>query len=117
MFAMLMSAVYKAMPVALAIAENVTESSFMTKVVQWAAGIGGAIIAIFLIISIVKDGLAYAKGGGSILPIVGKVLFLILCIGLIFLAVNYQSLGNTASDIADKAVNQVNNEAGTIFNG
>ena len=115
MFAMLMSAVYKAMPVVLDIADNVTENSFMTRVVQWAAGIGGAIIAIFLIIAIVKDGLAYAKSGGSILPIIGKVLFLILCIGLIFLAVNYASLGNTASDIAGKAVEQVNSEASNIL--
>ena len=116
MFAMLMSAVYKAMPVALDIADNVTENSFMTNVVQWAAGIGGAIVAIFLIISIVKDGLAYAKGGGSVLPIIGKVLFLILCIGLIFLAVNYATLGNKAAVIANNAVDIVDNEASTILN-
>jgi len=115
MFAMLMSAGYKAMPVVLDTVDNVTENSFMTGVVQWAAGIGGAIIAIFLIIAIVKDGLAYAKSGGSILPIIGKVLFLILCIGLIFLAVNYASLGNTASDIADKAMSQVETEAGALL--
>lgn len=115
MFAMLMSAAYKAMPVALEIADNVTESSFMTGVVQWAAGIGGAIIAIFLIIAIAKDGIAYAKTGGSVLPIIGKVLFLILCIGLIFLAVNYASLGNTASDIAGRAVDVVDSEASNIL--
>jgi hypothetical protein len=34
---------------------------------------------------------------------------------LIFLAVNYTSLGNTASDIADKAVEQVNSEASNIL--
>ena len=116
MFAMLMSAAYKAMPVALDIADNVTENSFMTRVVQWAAGIGGAIIAIFLIIAIAKDGIAYAKTGGSVLPIIGKVLFLILCIGLIFLAVNYASLGNTASDIAGSAVDIVDSEASNFLN-
>ncbi len=115
MFAMLMSAVYKAMPVALDIADNVTENSFMTRVVQWAAGIGGAIVAIFLIISIAKNGIAYAKGGGSPLPIIGKVLFLILCIGLIFLAVNYSSLGNEAATIPDGAVDIVDSEASSFL--
>ena len=115
MFAMLMSAVYKAMPVALDIADNVTENSFMTGVVQWAAGIGGAIIAIFLIIAIAKDGIAYAKTGGSVLPIIGKVLFLILCIGLIFLAVNYAPLGNKAAEIAGTGVDIVGSEAGNIL--
>ena len=115
MFAMLMSAVYKAMPVALEVADTVTENSFMTNLVQWAAGIGGAIVAIFLIISIARDGLAYAKGGGSPLPIIGKVLVLILCIGLIFLAVNYESLGNKAATIAGSAVDVVDSEASNIF--
>lgn len=115
MFAMLMSAVYKAMPVALEVADTVTENSFMTKVVQWAAGIGGAIVAIFLIVAIAKNGIAYAKGGGSPLPIIGKVLFLILCIGLIFLAVNYTSLGNKAAEIADSGVGIVGSEASNFF--
>lgn len=115
MFAMLMSAVYKAMPVALEIADNVTENSFMTRVVQWAAGIGGAIVAIFLIVSIVKDGIAYTKGGGSPLPIIGKVLSLLLCIGLIFLAVNYASLGNKAATIAGSGVDIVESEAGNLL--
>ena len=112
-----MSAVYKAMPVALEIADTVTENSFMTRVVQWVAGIGGAIIAIFLIVSIAKDGIAYAKTGGSVLPIIGKVLFLILCIGLVFLAVNYSSLGNKAASVANGAVDVVDSEANNFFEG
>lgn len=115
MFAMLMSAVYKAMPVVLDIADNVTENSFMTRVVQWAAGIGGAIVAIVLIISIVKNGIAYVKGGGSPLPIIGKVLFLILCIGLIYLAVNYAPLGNKAATIADNGIDIVGSEASGLL--
>jgi len=92
-----------------------TESTFMTGVVQWAAGIGGAIIALFLIYAIVKDGIAYAKGSGSVFPIIGKVLFLILCIGLIFIAIKYKDLGNAASNIADQGVNVVQGEANTIM--
>lgn len=87
-------------------------SSTMSKVVGWAAGIGGGVVALFLIISLAKDGIGLAKGSGdsSILKIIGKALFLILIIGLIYLAVNYDSLGNKAKNIADKGVNTVDTE-------
>jgi hypothetical protein len=96
-------------------AEGPGENSFMSGLVSWAAGIGGAIIALFLIYAIVKDGIGYAKGNGSVFPIIGKVLFLILCIGLIFIAINYNKLGQSASNIADKGVNVVQEQAGEIM--
>lgn len=105
----------KILPFTLAFAA--TENGFMTNLVQWAAGIGGGIIAVFLIVSLVKDGIEFAKGQGSvsIFKIIGKALFLILIIGLIFLAVNYNSLGTTASDLGNDVINIVNNEANMLF--
>lgn len=92
------------------------ENTFMSGVVQYVGGIGGALVGIFLIVSIVKDGIAFAKGGGQVSPfkIVGKVLFLILMIGLIYLAINYNSLGKTAQGIGNNVVNEVNNQVNII---
>lgn len=87
-------------------------SGTMSKIVSWAAGIGGGVVALFLIISLAKDGIGLAKGSGdsSILKIIGKALFLILIIGLIYLAVNYDSLGNKAKNVADKGTNILDTE-------
>ena len=51
-------------------------STTMGKIVGWAAGIGGGVVALFLIISLAKDGIGLAKGSGdsSILKIIGKAL-------------------------------------------
>ena len=94
-----------------------TESTFMSNLVKWAAGIGGGIIALFLIVSLVKDGIEFAKGQGSvsIFKIIGKALFLILIIGLVFLAVNYKSLGSTAEKLGNNVIQKVNNEANVIL--
>lgn len=93
---------------------EVAENDFINKIIGWGAGIGGGILALFLIYAIIKDGIAYAKGGGSIFPIIGKVLFLILCIGLIFLAVNYKTIGDKFKSLGNKAVNIVEEQANTI---
>lgn len=87
-------------------------SSLMDGIVKWAAGIGGGLIALFLIVSIVKNAIGFAKGSGSssIWKIVGEALFLILLIGLIFIAVKYTDLGNTASGIAEDAVELVEDQ-------
>lgn len=110
----------KLFPVFTALAANnsVKENSFMSGVIAWAAGIGGGIVGLFLIISLVKDGIGFAKGQGdsSIFKIIGKALFLILIIGLIFLAVNYKSLGDKAKTIGDTVINTVDNEATNIMN-
>lgn len=91
---------------------TVKENSTINTVIGWVAGIGGGIVSIFLIISIVKDGLEYAKGNGSGSPlkIIGKVLFLLLMIGLIFLATNYKSIGDKAKGIGSTVVSKVNSE-------
>lgn len=100
-------------PFILAFADAQVETSeTMNHIIGWAAGIGGGIIAIFLIVSIVKDGIEFAKGQGSvsIWKIVGKVLFLILCIGLIFLATNYKNLGDKMQCVGQSAVETINSE-------
>lgn len=94
-------------------------SEIIGNLVKWAATIGGGLVACFLIYAIVKEGIAYAKGSGSgsVLGIIGKALFLILMIGIIFLAQNYQNLGNTAKDLGQKGVDAVNENVGEIIDG
>lgn len=77
-------------------------------ILGFVAGIGGGIVAIFLIVSLVKDAIAFSSGNGSnsIWKIIGKVLFLILMIGLIFLALNYDKLGQTAEGVASNVLNE-----------
>jgi len=109
------------LPFVIAFANNTAAqpatSSFMDKLISWGAGVGGGIIALFLIVALVKDGIEFAKGQGSvsIWKILGKALFLILIIGLVFLAMSYKSLGNTAKSIGNDVINTVNNEVNTII--
>ncbi len=87
-------------------------NSFVDGIVKWAAGFGGGIIAVILIIAIIKEGLTYAKGnGGSLWSLVGKVLVLILMIGLIFLAMNYSKLGQSAQKVGEGALDIVTEQA------
>jgi hypothetical protein len=106
----------KIMPFMVALAAG---SGTMNNIVKWAATIGGGLVALFLIINIVKEGFAYAKGqgNGSVLGIIGKVLFLILMIGIIFLAQNYEKLGNAAKDIGQKGVDIVQTEVNGALTG
>ncbi len=111
--------IMKYCPFLVAFAEGATlqTPSFINNIVGWAAGLGGGLVAIFLIVSLVKDGIQFAKGQGSvsIWAILGKALFLILIIGLIFLALNYTTLGNAAKNIGNKGINTVVNETNTII--
>ena len=115
----LISLALKFLPVVTAYADNatVTSPAVISKLIGWGAGLGGGVIAIFLIVSLVKDGIEFAKGQGSvsIWKIIGKALFLILIIGLIFLATNYSTLGNNAKNIGNKAINTINNEVNTVL--
>ena len=113
----LMLALAKFLPITVAFASEAAEVPFMNSVISWVAGVGGGIIAIFIIVSLVKDGIEFAKGQGStsIWKILGKILFLFLILGLIFLTINYESIGKTAQGIGDKAINIVNNEATGIM--
>lgn len=99
------------------LAEDKTKNTTMENIIGWVAGIGGGIIAIFLIISIVKDGLEYAKGNGSGSPlkIIGKVLFLLLMIGLIFVATQYHKWGKNAESIGSSLISTVSGEASKVF--
>lgn len=92
---------------------TVKKNDTISQIVGWVAGIGGGIVAIFLVVSLVKDGVGLAKGSGdsSILKIVAKAIFLILIIGLIFVAVNYFALGESARDVANKTVSTITSEA------
>ena len=103
---------------AFAAGDKLKESNTISQIVGWVAGIGGGIVAIFLVVSLVKDGIGLAKGSGdsSILKIVAKALFLLLIIGLIFVAVNYFALGKSARDVASKTVNTVTSEAKKAWN-
>lgn len=94
-------------------------NNFMSKIVGWVAGVGGAIVAIFIIVALVKDGIEFSKGqgNGSVFKIIGKVLFLIVILGLIFVAVNYTKLGEKAQTVGNGVINTVSNEATGLLNG
>jgi uncharacterized membrane protein YdbT with pleckstrin-like domain len=89
----------------------------VSRIVAWIGGIGGGIVAIMLIISLVKDGIGIAKGSGdsSVLKIAGKILFLIIIIGLIAIAVNYASLQTMGQGLGNKAINEVNSQLNSAF--
>ena len=91
--------------------------AFIVEAVKWAAGLGGGIVAIFLVVSLVKDGIEFAKGQGSssIWKILGKAIFLIVMIGLIYVAQNYSTLGTKTQAVAERAVNNVTNEASKLI--
>lgn len=73
--------------------------------------VGGALVGIALIISIVKDAMGYLKGSGSnsIGKIIGKVLLLIVMIGIIAVAQGggFKSLGQHAAEQAKDVTEQV----------
>jgi len=103
------------LPFLMAFAED--EGNFISGIVGWVAGIGGGIIAIFIIVSLVKDGFEFSKGQGnsSIWKIIGKVLFLLIILGLIYLAVNYESLGQRAQNVGEDALNIIEDEVDTML--
>lgn len=82
------------------------------SILSWVAGIGGALVATFMIISIIKDAFQFVKGSGqvSIVGLISKVLILVLMIGLIAIAATpnglFTQLGNT---LATKGTNLINN--------
>lgn len=84
-------------------------SSTMTKVVKWAAAVIGGIVAILLMVSIAKDAIQYAKGGGSVsIPkIIGKVIFMLIMIAIVFVAANYQTAADTGAELANKGMNTI----------
>jgi len=73
--------------------------------------VGGALVGIALIISIVKDAMGYIKGSGSnsIGKIIGKVLLLIVMIGIIAVAQSggFSGLGKNAANKAQQVTEDV----------
>lgn len=65
-------------------------SDFMSHTMSLMISICAGIIVLFLVFSIVKDGIEYAKGysDGGIVKILGKVVFLMVVVGLVFVATN-----------------------------
>lgn len=69
--------------------------------IRVAATIGAGIVAIFLIYSIVKDGVGYARGGSGITGIIGKVMFLMLVMGVVVIGANYKDFNKHYSTALD----------------
>ena len=88
-------------------------TQFVTTIGAWGAGA----LALVLIWSLVKEGIAYGKGSGtgSLWGIIGKALTLILMLGIIYLAINYdtslkstaEGFGNKLVDVTETVVNEV----------
>lgn len=117
-YADIMFEMYKALPfIGASATGSSTGNATMQKIVGWVGGIGGGIVAIFLIISLIKDGIALAKGGGDASPlkIAGKVIFLIVILGLIGLAINYAQLANVGNSLANKGLTVANKEIGSAL--
>ena len=86
------------------------------NILSWVAGIGGALVGAFMIISIIKDAFQYVKGSGkvSIVGLISKVLILVLMIGLIVMASTggFTALGNTLAQKGTNLINETVNEIG-----
>ena len=87
-----------------------------TKIATTAGTVGAAIVAVALIISLVKDGFQFAKGGGSvgIGKIIGKIVFLIVMIGVIVLVSNVEGIKGLGEDLAGKGQEIVEDTAGAL---
>lgn len=86
---------------------------------SWLAIVGTvavSIVSILIIISIVKDVWNYVKGQGSTsaFAIIGKIIFLILMIGLIIL-IQGKKFNTMATGVGQGAMNKVNSVANDIL--
>ena len=91
----------------------------LNKIFQWAIWAGGAIIAVIMIFSIVKSAKEYALGSGSggIGKIIGKVIFLVFCLGMIALASNWDTIAGRGEKLAEAGLNIVENLAEEVAPG
>lgn len=105
-----MDILYQLLPIITAFADG-DATGLGGNILKWAAGIGGAIAAALIIVSLVKDVASYAKGSGdgSILKIAGKILFLLIILGTIAY-VSTHSKGGGVSGVTEKLVGIANNE-------
>ena len=83
----------------------------LNTIVTWV----GAIIAIIFVIFIIKDVIEIIKGQGSVLKCVGKVIFVFIIIGVIFATKNYENFGNSFSDTAETAIDDIADESQDLF--
>jgi len=90
---------------------NNAASNLLSKIIGIGIGVAGGILALLLVISIVKDGIEFHKGNGngSWVKIISKVLFFVVCIGLVIIAANWQALGNKAAGLGNNLLNAVEN--------
>ena len=90
----------------------------MEGLVEKAAALIAAFIAIVLIFRIGKKAWTYIKGSGeaSIWSIIADVLVLLLMIGIVYVAMNYKNLGNKAANVANQAINIIEDTANDIGN-
>ena len=96
-----------------------TEVKGFNNILKMAVYVGGTIIAILLIIGIVKAALEYSKGSGSggIGKIIGMVLFLVFCLGMMVLALRWTDLQGVGNTIGQKGLEIVDNVAQGIGGG
>ncbi|MEE3344050.1 MAG: hypothetical protein VZS44_08170 [Bacilli bacterium] len=90
------------------------ESTQISGIVTWVGSIAAGLVAVFMMVSLVKDGISFATGKGqvSIVKIIGKALFMIIMIGLIFIVQGYNDDGGiikgTGQTLANKGINTIN---------
>lgn len=91
-----------------------------TNLVRTIGAWGAGALALVLIWSLVKEGIAYGKGSGSgsLWGIIGKALTLVLMLGIIYLAINYDNaLKGTASGFGNKLIDVTNKVVTEVENG
>ena len=68
----------------------ILSADFMSHTMSWMLSMSAGIIALFLVVSIVKDGMEFARGygEGGIAKILGKAVFLLVVVGLVFVITN-----------------------------
>ena len=89
--------------------------SSISGVVSGAGTVAGAIVAVIMIVMLVRHGMEYAQGQGNIGKMVIDVLVLLLMIGLIAVAMNWESLQSGFEGIANGGVDVVEDAANTIL--
>lgn len=90
--------------------------NFVSTIGAWGAGA----LALVLIWSLVKEGIAYGKGSGtgSLWGIIGKALTLVLMLGIVFLAITYNnSLKGAAENFGNKLVDMTNTVLSEVETG
>lgn len=79
------------------------------KILSWSVNIAGVVIAILGVYLVVKEFIAYFKGGSGIGSIILKALVAIIGIAILVIFNNYDSIsGNLSNNIINPIVNDPN---------